>query len=60
MSHAVAKGRSLDRVQNLRIDGRRFDPSLTNFFPRTNPLPHNKILDMSNLNQIADDILKCI
>ena len=25
-----------------------------------NPLPDNKILDWSKLEQIADDILKCI
>ena len=30
------------------------------FMSRINPLPDDKILEMSKLKQIADDILKCI
>ena len=30
------------------------------WFTAFNPLPDDKILDWSKLNQIADDILKCI
>ena len=41
-------------AKDVQLQGRK------NVFKQINPLPHDKILDWSKLNQILDNILKCI